>query len=180
MVIGMQTVFRYQISKLTICIMLVLFVLLSLLVQSVQAAILRQTIPTAPPTFVASPTVAPNKTPTNPPQPTEIYTQPTQILPSQTADLTISPTVTSTISSPSNVPTATELSGNGTIPVMAETISPIEATRSSLSSSPLPTNTVLPISVGFASKGLYYFLFAGGLVILLAIVVAWFLKSRRK
>ena len=181
--------------KLATAFVLVLFLLLSFLIQTGRASTSNQTIPTAPPPTVEIPTITPvgtatsppatieiptissTRAPTYPPQITIIYTQPTQVLGSQTPGFTTSPTI-ETI--PSAVPTTTGLLKPGTIPILTATLSSTGGTQISPTSTLLPSATVLPTTNAQGSRGILFCLLGGGIVLIFVVGIVWFLKSRNK
>jgi hypothetical protein len=158
----------------------VLFLLLSFQTPIGRADTQHQTIPTAPPTTAIIPTSAPTETQTQPPQITVIYTQPTQVLPSQTPGIIASPTVETITSSPSKVPSATVLPGDGTIPNLTVTLSsPVGTTIPPTSSIP-PTVTVIVPTKTLGSSGILYYLLIGAIIVIFVIGVIWYLKLRHR
>jgi hypothetical protein len=175
----MITLLKSQMIKLALAFMIMLILLLSFLIQDSQANALFQTIPTAPPT-TAIPPISPTKTPTNPPQPTVIYIQPTRVQASLTPSSIASPTIEKIISSPTNFSTSTELTGIETLPILTITQTPTLMTQMTPSSALLPTTTVFPATKTTSSTGILYGLLGGGIVLIFISVVVWFLKSRHK
>ena len=164
--------------SLTVIIMLVL--LLAFLVQIGRASSKHQTVPTAPPTTAVIPTSQPTVTPTNPTQPTVIPPQSTRGVATQTPGVTASHTVVSIVASPSYLPTKTEMSGNGTIPQLTASLEPTVELPSSPSSPLTEPGTANPDTKTDSSRGIFYCLIGGGVVLALAIGIIWIIRTRRR
>jgi hypothetical protein len=181
----MQTIHKERTPKLVVLILLVLFLYLSFQLPVARASTSHQTIPTAPPTTSVTPTITSTSTPIsaststaiNPPQTTVPATQKTLVLPSQTPGSTISPTG-GAISS--TVPSATELPGLGTIPVLTATLLPAEATQIASTTPYIPTATVTPKTNLPGYREILYCLLCGVIVLILVLGFVWFIKSRRR
>jgi hypothetical protein len=158
--------------KLAGAFMLVIVLLLSMQIHKGRAGQQYQTIPTMPPTTAIIPTTLPDDTPTNPPQLSATYHQPTDIAPSQTAGMMASATLVAATPSSSSVPSATGQPGGETMPILTSTLTPTNVTDVFPTSSPVPTKTP-------GSSGVLCGLIGGGIVLLVAIGV-WWLKSRKK
>jgi hypothetical protein len=173
----MHTIVKNRIQKPVVVLSLVLFFWLSFKLPIVLASTSNQTIPTAPPTISATPTITSTSTPTNTPTITVTATQIPDGLASQTPGSATSPTDGSI---PSLVPSVTGLPGEGTIPNITATLSPAEATRVASTESYLLTATAHPkINLPGYSEILYCVL-CGVIILLLILGLIWFLRSRRK
>jgi hypothetical protein len=170
-----------QLLKLALISVLVLVLWLFSLSPIGHAGTEYQTIPTMPPpTAGVTPTGMPGDTPTNPPQPTTTFVQPTIAWPSQTVDATISVPVGTVTINPSSVPGTTGAPGSGTIPVLTITIQSTAMLQTSPSISLSPTITApLAIEIPVSNIDLYRLL---GVIMLLAIVIGigWYVLSRRR
>ena len=160
--------------------LLVPFLLLSVLIHPGQASTSHQTIPTAPPTTAVIPIITSTDTPMNTPSTTVTSTQATHVLVSQIPSFTTSPTVKVIISSPNKVPPTTEKPGNGTIPGLTGTLSPIKETPFSPTSTQLPAGTDSSTTERPGSSGILSYLIGGGVVFIIIFGSLSWLKSRRK
>ena len=115
--------------KLAGAFTLVVGLLLTLEIDAGRGEQLYQTIPTMPPTTAILPTTLPNDTPTNPPQPSATYLQPTYVAATQTAGMMASATVVAATPSPSSVPSATGQPGGETIPTLTSTLTPTRVSQ---------------------------------------------------
>jgi hypothetical protein len=63
---------------------------------------------------------------------------------------------------------------------LTATLSPIEGTQISPTSSSLPSVTVLPTTKAQESRGILHCLLGGGVVLIFVVGMVWFRKSRHK
>ncbi len=135
-----------------------------------------QTVPTAPPPTA---TITPGRTPTSPGQPTVIATEPRGSTATQTQVAMMSPTSQGGAGNPPSEPSATGITGGGTIPLVTGTIKPVAETSTAVSTPKGPTSTVIAEGAGGGSRGLGTFALVAGLGLLLVAAIVWWVRSRR-
>lgn len=176
----MPTLRKSQMLRLSLTVVFILVLLLAILVQIGRASTKHQTVPTAPPTTAVIPTSLPTIAPTNPPQATVIPPQSTREVATQTPGVTASLTVVSIVASPSHLSTKTEMSGNGTIPQLTSSLEPSPKLLISPSSHLTATGTANFDTQTDGSRGIFYYLIGGGVVLVLAIGTFWIIRTRRR
>ena len=170
----MKSGYMRQSCKLAIAGM-VMFLVLSVMTRDGKASRNEQTVPTAPPPTVPLPSSTPAvKTPTR--MPTSL-TQPTQAATTQAVES--SPTALDIGTSPTSFRISSEVPGGGTIPLVSATAEPMLKTQTLTDTPGGTTSTVIPGSAGGGIRGGGTVLLGLGVILLVALVIVWWVRSRR-
>ena len=183
--IQMHTTINKHLLKLSLSLLFVLILWFSILMPIGRAGTQHQTIPTAPPTTAIVPTTANTRTPTNPTItvvfPTNSFTK-TPTIPSQSTLVSTSqttmPTATPIIGTGIFTLTATEQGANGTIPNLPGTLTPVDGSQASPTSSSVQTTDETKSTQVFL--GILYCFLGVGIILLFIIGYRRYIKSKRK